>query len=46
MLIKIVASKLLDAKCSDIMYEKILERLLRREGMRVNTNNEIKIIFE
>lgn len=46
MLVKIVAEKLLNKKNNIIMYDKILERLLKREGYRASRANPIEVLFE
>jgi hypothetical protein len=44
-LVKILASQLLHEKYGIIWLEKLTDRLLKREGMRENTNNEIIIKY-
>ena len=45
MLAKIVANKLTNKKYNYAVYEKILERLLQRDGLQMNGNNKISITF-
>lgn len=46
MLVKIVSEKLLNKKNNDAMYDKILDRLLKREGYRDSKEEPIKLTFE